>query len=103
MLFAADFVQALVELVVLSFHLSQPANEAMVLALESFVFLGQHGQASAQEQQFLIALLAASTRGTTRGHGDLHELCAARGRLVLEVLQPRCIWKVRTESRSWNS
>jgi hypothetical protein len=82
-LFASGFVQALAELAVLSFHFGQATNQAMILPLEGLLFLSQHSQASAQEQQFPITILAASThtQGTTRGHGDLHELCAARGKV----------------------
>jgi hypothetical protein len=80
-LLTSGFVQALAEFAVLSFHFGQAAGQAMIRPLEGLLFLGQHGQSSAQEQQFPIALLAASTRGTTRGHGDLHELCAARGKV----------------------
>jgi hypothetical protein len=99
MLFAAGFVQALAEFTVLFFHLGQAAFQAVVVWPEGLDFLGQQGDASAEVQQFPIAFLAAETRGRTRGHNDLHELCAARGRLVLEVLQPRCILIVRTGSR----
>src|SRR5262249_11317830 len=85
-----------------SFHLSQATYQATVLPLEGLLFHGQHGQASAQVQDFPVTFLAAETRGTSRGHRDLHKLCSVRGRLVLEVLQPRCIPILRAESRSRN-
>jgi hypothetical protein len=102
MLFASGFVQALAEFAALSFHRGQAADQAAVLALEDLMLLGHHGQAAAQVQKFPIAFLAADTRGTTRGHGDLQELYSARGRLIFEVLEPRCILIVRAESRSRN-
>jgi hypothetical protein len=80
-LLAAGFVEALAEFAVLWFDLGQAADQATVLPLEGLVFLGQHGQASAQVQQFPIALLAAETRDTTRGHGDLQKLWSARGKV----------------------
>src|SRR5262245_60266707 len=61
------------------------------------MFLGQHGQAVAHVQNLSVAFLAAETRGRIRGHGDLHELGFARS-VVIEVLQPRCIFIVRPES-----
>jgi threonine/homoserine efflux transporter RhtA len=68
MLFASGFVQPLTEFAVLVFHLGQAANQAVVLTLEGLVLLVQHGQASAQVQQFAVAFLAAETWRTTRGH-----------------------------------
>jgi hypothetical protein len=46
-LLAAGFVQALMEFAVLLFHLGQASDQATLLPLEGFLFLGQHGQASA--------------------------------------------------------
>jgi hypothetical protein len=102
MSFASGFVQALVEFAALSFHLGQAADHAAVLPLEGPMLLVQHGQSAAQLQQFAVPFLATETRGATRGHGDLHEHCSARRSLVLEVLQPRCVFIVRAESRSRN-
>jgi hypothetical protein len=48
MLFASGLVQALTKFAVLSFHFGQAADQATVLALERFVFLGQRDQSSAE-------------------------------------------------------
>src|SRR5262249_55065221 len=90
------------ELAVLSFHLGPAANEATVLAPERLLFLGQRGQATAQMLKFPIAVLTAGAQSTSRGHSDLHGLCSARGRQIIDVLRPRCISIVRAESRSRN-
>src|SRR5262249_18574853 len=58
MLFTSDLVQPLAELVVLSFHLGQAADQTMVLALEGLVLLVQHGQAPAEMQKLPITFLA---------------------------------------------
>src|SRR5262249_54833567 len=98
--FASGFVQALAEFEVLLFHLGKATNQAVVLALEGLMHLIQDSQAPAQLQKFAVTLLAPGTRGTTRGHKDLNELCSARGKLVIKVLQPRCIRIVGARS-SW--
>jgi hypothetical protein len=78
MLFASGFVQAMTRYAVLLFHPGQAANQAMVLALEGLMLLGQHGQAAAQVPKIAVTFLAAETRGMPRGRGDLHELGSAR-------------------------
>jgi hypothetical protein len=79
MLFASGFVQASAEFAVLLFYLDQATNQALVLPLEGLPFPSQHGQASAQVQEFPVTFLAAGTQGTASGHGDLHQHGSARG------------------------
>jgi hypothetical protein len=64
---AAGFVQALTEFAVLSFHSGQAAKQATVLPPEGLVFLGQHGQASAQVQQFQSKPLRARASSSASG------------------------------------
>jgi hypothetical protein len=83
-LFAAGFVQALAEFVVLLFDLGQASLQALVIPPKGLDFLGQPGDAVAQVQNRTVPFLTALTGGTTGKHGN-SPAPLRRSRLVSEV------------------
>jgi hypothetical protein len=99
-LFAAGLVQALAEIAVLVFHLSQAALPAPVIPPQALDFLGQQYDAAAQVQNLAIPFVTARTGGTTRQHGDLSKRSCGEAGWSARCVSSRCTTIIGPRSRN---